>query len=109
MDAIGEPRNTRNTRKAGKTRLFFRVFRVFRGSFPPRLVLAMPGEDFGLRISDLQPMTLIHRICSVRLYFLPVQNRVPLKFGHETVTSVTCARVALRVVDSSGRHGRGLG
>ncbi|MDY0091776.1 MAG: hypothetical protein RBT80_03660 [Candidatus Vecturithrix sp.] len=29
----------------------------------------------------------------VRLYFLPVETRVPLKFGPETVTSVTCARV----------------
>ena len=27
------------------------------------------------------------------LYFLPVRTRVPLKFGAETLTSVTCARV----------------
>ena len=54
-------------------------------------------------------MTLIHRISSVRLYFLPVQNRVPLKFGHETVTSVTCARVALRVVNREGGTAEGWG
>jgi L-alanine-DL-glutamate epimerase-like enolase superfamily enzyme len=54
-------------------------------------------------------MSLIHRISSVRLYFLPVQTRVPLKFGHETLTSVTCARVALRVVDSQGHTAEGWG
>jgi len=54
-------------------------------------------------------MTLIQRISSVQLYFLPVQNRLPLKFGHETSTSVTCARVALRVVDSQGRTAQGWG
>ena len=54
-------------------------------------------------------MTLIHRISSARLYFLPVQTRVPLKFGHETLTSVTCARVALRVVDAQGNTAEGWG
>jgi L-alanine-DL-glutamate epimerase-like enolase superfamily enzyme len=54
-------------------------------------------------------MTLIHRIRSVRLYFLPVQTRIPLKFGHETLTSVTCARVALRVVDREGNMAEGWG
>jgi len=54
-------------------------------------------------------MTLIHRISSVRLYFLPVQTRLPLKFGHETLTSVTCARVALRVVDREGNLAEGWG
>ena len=44
-----------------------------------------------------------------RLYFLPVQTRVPLKFGPETVNSVTCARVALRVRDRSGRSAEGWG
>ncbi len=31
------------------------------------------------------------------LYFLPVHTRVPLKFGNETVTYVTCARACVRV------------
>jgi L-alanine-DL-glutamate epimerase-like enolase superfamily enzyme len=52
---------------------------------------------------------LIHRITAVRLYFIPVQTRMPLKFGHETLTSVTCARVALRVVDTQGREAEGWG
>src|SRR6266404_1676930 len=51
----------------------------------------------------------IYRITSVRLYFIPVQTRVPLKFGSETLTSVTCARVALGVVDDRGREAEGWG
>ncbi|HVM47334.1 MAG TPA: mandelate racemase/muconate lactonizing enzyme family protein [Candidatus Acidoferrum sp.] len=52
------------------------------------------------------------RICCVtglRLYFIAVQARVPLKFGPETLTSVTCARVALRVADEQGRVAEGWG
>jgi len=33
------------------------------------------------------------RVREVSLYFLPVETRVPLKFGPETLTHVTCARV----------------
>jgi L-alanine-DL-glutamate epimerase-like enolase superfamily enzyme len=51
----------------------------------------------------------IQRITAVRLFFLPIQNRIPLKFGLETVTSVTCARVALRVVGDSGETAEGWG
>ena len=45
----------------------------------------------------------------VSVYFLPVQNRVPLKFGRETVTGVTCARVCLRVANSIGKVAEGWG
>jgi L-alanine-DL-glutamate epimerase-like enolase superfamily enzyme len=51
----------------------------------------------------------IHRITKARLYFIPVQTRVPLKFGPETLISVTCARVALEVVDKDGRRAEGWG
>ncbi len=51
----------------------------------------------------------IHRITAVQLYFLPVQTRVPLKFGPETLTSVTCARVCLQVVDAQGTRAEGWG
>jgi L-alanine-DL-glutamate epimerase-like enolase superfamily enzyme len=50
-----------------------------------------------------------YRITSVRLYFIPVTTRVPLKFGPETLTSVTCARVALRLVDEQGHQAEGWG
>ncbi|HNR30979.1 MAG TPA: mandelate racemase/muconate lactonizing enzyme family protein [Candidatus Hydrogenedentes bacterium] len=43
------------------------------------------------------------------LWFLPVRTRVPLKFGAETLTSVTCARVRLRVEDKRGRGAEGWG
>jgi L-alanine-DL-glutamate epimerase-like enolase superfamily enzyme len=49
------------------------------------------------------------RVAATRLYFLPVRTRVPLKFGPETTTSVTCARVALTVRDANGRTATGWG
>ena len=48
-------------------------------------------------------------IDEVALRFLPVETRVPLKFGTETLTSVTCARVCMTVSDSTGRSAQGWG
>ena len=49
------------------------------------------------------------RICQAELYFLPVTLRVPLKFGPEVTTSITCARVKLTVEDRSGQRAVGWG
>jgi L-alanine-DL-glutamate epimerase-like enolase superfamily enzyme len=49
------------------------------------------------------------RPASAALYFLPVETRVPLKFGTETLTHVTCARARLTVSDGSGRLADGWG
>ncbi|MFN7138860.1 MAG: enolase C-terminal domain-like protein [Limisphaerales bacterium] len=49
------------------------------------------------------------RCVGAKLYFLPVHTRVPLKFGAETVTYVTCARVCLTVEDRNGRRATGWG
>jgi L-alanine-DL-glutamate epimerase-like enolase superfamily enzyme len=49
------------------------------------------------------------QVVGARLWFLPVETRVPLKFGPETLTSVTCARVALTVRDRAGRVAVGWG
>lgn len=49
------------------------------------------------------------QVCGTRLYFLPVQTRVPLKFGPETLSSVTCARACVRVRDRQGREAEGWG
>jgi L-alanine-DL-glutamate epimerase-like enolase superfamily enzyme len=49
------------------------------------------------------------RVQRVELYFLPVTTRVPLKFGTETLTTVTCARVRMTVSDGRGRMGEGWG
>lgn len=49
------------------------------------------------------------RPVATNLYFLPVQTRVPLKFGAETLTHVTCARVKLTVKSRDGRTAEGWG
>lgn len=48
-------------------------------------------------------------VVGAELYFLPVETRVPLKFGGETLTSVTCARVKVTVKDQKGRTAVGWG
>lgn len=45
----------------------------------------------------------------VSVHFLPVENRVPLKFGRETVTRVVCARVCMRVANANGKAAEGWG
>ena len=54
------------------------------------------------KVSDIVPV-------SSSLYFLPVETRVPLKFGSETLTSVTCARVKMSVRKSDGQIVDGWG
>ncbi len=49
------------------------------------------------------------RTVGAALYFLPVQTRLPLKFGSETLTSVTCARAWVKIVDKHGRTAQGWG
>jgi len=49
------------------------------------------------------------RVKDVELILLPVQTRVPLKFGSETLSSVTCARAKVTVEDRNGRVGIGWG
>ena len=49
------------------------------------------------------------RVIGARLYLLPVETRVPLKFGAETLTSVTCARVSLTIEDRHGKRATGWG
>ena len=46
---------------------------------------------------------------SVDLYFIPVETRVPLKFGPETLTSVICARVCMTVANGQGQRAQGWG
>ncbi|MEW6357568.1 MAG: enolase C-terminal domain-like protein [Planctomycetota bacterium] len=49
------------------------------------------------------------RVIGAEVYFLPVETRVPLKFGPETLTHVTCARVRTRVQDRQGNVADGWG
>ena len=52
--------------------------------------------------TDIRPV-------AVELYFLPVETRVPLKFGPETTTRVTCARAKVTVESADGRRADGWG
>jgi L-alanine-DL-glutamate epimerase-like enolase superfamily enzyme len=49
------------------------------------------------------------RPIAVALYFLPIKSRVPLKFGPEVTTEVTCARVKMTVEDRQGKRASGWG
>ncbi len=49
------------------------------------------------------------RAIASTLYFLPVETRMPLKFGSEVTTEVTCARVVLTVADADGKVAEGWG
>ncbi len=49
------------------------------------------------------------RLVDSELYFLPLKTRMPLKFGPETVTEVTCARARVWVAGQSGRRAEGWG
>lgn len=49
------------------------------------------------------------RLSGSELYFLPVETRVPLKFGTETLTSVICARVRVTVTLENGESASGWG
>lgn len=52
--------------------------------------------------TDIRPV-------ATQLFFLPVHTRVPLKFGAEVLTSITCARVKVTVADAQGRRADGWG
>jgi L-alanine-DL-glutamate epimerase-like enolase superfamily enzyme len=52
--------------------------------------------------------TDIH-VTATELYFIPIQTRVPLKFGPETLDSVTCARVKVTVQTRDGVESVGWG
>lgn len=57
---------------------------------------------FKSKSTDVRPVGCV-------LYFLPLQLRLPLKFGSETLTSVICARVSMTVKDAHGRVAQGWG
>ena len=49
------------------------------------------------------------RVVGAELYLLPVQTRMPIKFGPEVFTEATYARVKIAVRDSKGNIGIGWG
>src|SRR5262245_24533177 len=54
------------------------------------------------RATDIRPI-------GAALFFLPVRTRMPLKFGPETLTQVTCARARITVAGRSGQTAEGWG
>ena len=58
---------------------------------------------------DLMPQTTDARVKDVSLYLLPVETRVPLKFGSETLLTVTCARAKVTLEDRNGNVASGWG
>lgn len=55
------------------------------------------------------PSPLAVRPVGASLYFLTIHTRMPLKFGPEVTTEVTCARVRLTVAGPDGRTAVGWG
>ena len=49
------------------------------------------------------------QVQAASMYLLPLETRVPLKFGAEVITEITCVRVCLTIGDSKGRHADGWG
>ncbi len=49
------------------------------------------------------------RVIDASLYFLPVEMRVPLKFGNQVLTKVICARACLKVEGADGSTAIGWG
>ena len=49
------------------------------------------------------------KIKSVSTYFIPVQTRMPYRFGSEQLDSVTCVRVRVEVEDRRGNAASGWG
>ncbi len=64
----------------------------------------------GPGIMDPMPETPpVIRVREVALFFLPVRTRVPLKFGDQILSEVSCARVRVRVEGRDGRRAEGWG
>lgn len=49
------------------------------------------------------------RVSAAAVHFLPIDFRVPLKFGPEITTQVICLRVCVTVTDRAGRTAQGWG
>jgi len=64
-------------------------------------------------INKLSTYKILKSICVhpafVELFLIPVECRVPFKFGHEILTEVTCARVRMEIEDEQGNRTEGWG
>ncbi|QDS99965.1 mandelate racemase/muconate lactonizing enzyme family protein [Adhaeretor mobilis] len=67
-----------------------------------------PLEIDAQKKNPVAKVTDVH-VRGVELFFLPVRTRVPLKFGPETLTEVTCARARVFVESTDGKLAEGWG
>jgi hypothetical protein len=106
--------------RAGDRRLIVRA--PGRPIVSPRVTCEQGGKratwEVGLRIARrgvpaeepvTMPKTTDIRPVATTLYYLPIKTRIPLKFGPEITTEVTCVRVRLEVADALGRTAVGWG
>ena len=57
----------------------------------------------------MNPSEKAAAVASVTLHFLPIEMRVPLKFGAQVLDSVTCARVRVTIEGKDGNTAEGWG
>ncbi len=57
----------------------------------------------------MNPSDKAAAVTSVSLYFLPIEMRVPLKFGAQVLDSVTCARARITIQGMDGKTAEGWG
>ena len=67
-----------------------------------------PGGNFRVAILIMSESSHSRNVSlqSFEYGFLPVEMRMPLKFGSESVSHVNCLRVAAEVVNSAGQRGK---
>ena len=70
-----------------------------------------PGGNFRVAILIMSESSHSRNVSlqSFEYGFLPVEMRMPLKFGSESVSHVNCLRVAAEVVSPEGLRGKGWG
>ncbi len=69
----------------------------------------LAGQDAPATDVDRPSNAFDVQILGVQLYYLPIETRIPLKFGSETLTSVTCARACVTVATADGSQASGWG
>ncbi len=80
-----------------------------REAIPP-LNLSRPATKIDLSLPCItMPTSKSAKIREVSLHFLPIEMRVPLKFGAQVVDSVTCARARVVLEGADGTTATGWG
>jgi L-alanine-DL-glutamate epimerase-like enolase superfamily enzyme len=97
------PANSRHTPKRQQT--------IERKRFPFDKINFASHESptTNIQSNEERPLKTDIRTKSAELFLIPVTTRVPIKFGPEVLTEVTCARVRICVEDRAGKSAEGWG